>query len=275
MTVGAATAATLASVQEPAWTRRAVPLLGTLVEVGVPAGQGARLQRAFDRIADIEAVLSRFLPESDIGRFNAAEAGHEFRVRDETVAVLRAARELQEASGGLFDVSLGSGPQHWIVVDGWLRKLDHAVRLDLGGIGKGFAVDEAVRALIDSGAEAGWVNAGGDLRVFGDVDLPVRRREEDHGGVRLFGTLRDGALATSRFGAGSRSQGGMSCVPGADALPACQISVAAPLAMWADALTKVVALSRDTEHPLLRRFEAMAWCWSLSPRSGSTADLTG
>lgn len=267
MTVGAATKAATAS--EPAWTRRAVPLLGTLVEVGVPAGQGARLQRAFDRIAAVEAVLSRFLPDSDIGRFNASPADHEFRLRDETVAVLRAARELQEASGGLFDVSLGSGPRHWNVVDGRLRKRHADVRLDLGGIGKGYAVDAAVQALMASGAEAGWVNAGGDLRVFGDVDLPVRRRDEDSGGVHLFGTLRDGALATSRFGPGSRSLGDMAGVRDAHDLPPCQISVAAPRAMWADALTKVVALSGDVEHPLLRRFDAMVWRWPLDPSRSS------
>jgi thiamine biosynthesis lipoprotein len=106
------------------------------------------------------------------------------------------------------------------------------------------------------GIEAGWVNAGGDLRAFGNVDTPVQLRDEATGGVRTFATLRDGAFATSHFGPDSRSR----LAAGARATPPrAYASVAAPLCLWADALTKVVALSGDTSHPLLARFAACAW----------------
>ena len=128
------------------------------------------------------------------------------------------------------------------------------MRLDLGGIAKGHAVDEAVGTLLAQGCVAGWVNAGGDLRVFGAAELPIRLRDEADGGVRPFATLHDGAFATSHYGGGSRSR--LACGGRTARVHA---SVAAPLCLWADALTKVVALSGDTSHPLLARHRALAW----------------
>ena len=242
----------------PAWTRRARPLLGTLVEVGVAAGcthAEAVLAAAFAAIQQVQDCLSRFDAGSDIARFHALRVGASLTVRGPTRTVLAAARELQAASAGLFDISLRTAPTGWHCDGERLRKLDAATRLDLGGIGKGFAVDCAVQALIDHGCAGGWVNAGGDLRAFGSADVPVVLRDEQHGGVRAFATLTDGAFATSWFGGNGNhgSHGGRSA-----AGPA-HVSVAAPLCLWADALTKIVALSGDIRHPLLARYDARAW----------------
>jgi thiamine biosynthesis lipoprotein len=130
------------------------------------------------------------------------------------------------------------------------------VRFDLGGIAKGYAVDSAVEAMIAAGCEAGWVNAGGDLRAFGHARLPVSLRDEATGGVRVFATLSEGAFATSHFERDSRSQA--TGAPDGRAVRA-HASVAAPLCMWADALTKLVAISGDASHPLLSRYGARAW----------------
>jgi thiamine biosynthesis lipoprotein len=241
------------------WQRRAQPLLGTLVEIGVRSGSGDR-QAAFDAafaaLREVQACLSRFEANSDITRFHALRAGECLTARPITAQVLVAAQSLREASHGAFDISLGTAPGGWRCNGDQLLKLDDMVLLDLGGIGKGCAVDRAVKALIEHGVDAGWVNAGGDLRAFGDAEVPVQLRDEARGGVRPFATLRDGALATSHFDRLSRSRiaGGASTKP-----LLAHVSVAAPLCLWADALTKVVTLSGDTSHPLLARFEARAW----------------
>jgi thiamine biosynthesis lipoprotein len=227
--------------------RRARPLLGTLFEIGAPLG----LHAAFDAVEELQARLSRFEPSSDIARFNALPAGGELRVGPLAAEALAAAWRLHLDSDGLFDVSLGSGPRAWRLDGGQLQKLAADVELDLGGIAKGQAVDLAVRTLQDQGATAGWVNAGGDLRVFGNLELPILLRDEAGGGVREFARLRDGAFATSYYAPDSRS-----------ALSRPQrahVSVAAPLCLWADALTKVVALSGRCDHPLLARYDAAAW----------------
>ena len=238
------------------WTRRARPLLGTLVEVGVPAGitDGEALVRAaFAAIADVQACLSRFDADSELSRFHALAPGQSMPVGMHAATVLQAAQQLHDASDGLFDVSLGSAPRGWRCDGHRLHKLDAAVRLDLGGIAKGYAVDSAVAALQSVGCDSGWVNAGGDLRVFGEVALPLSLRDEAAGGVRPLATLHDGALATSHFGAGSRSH--------AHARHAVRahVSVAAPQCLWADALTKLVAISGDPHHPELDRHGARAW----------------
>lgn len=217
------------------------------MEIGAPLGHEA----ALDVVAELQARLSCFEPGSDIARFNALPPGGDLRVGALATEVLTAARNLQIESEGLFDISLGSGPDAWRLDGDRLRKLAAGVVLDLGGIAKGQAVDVAVQALQDAGATAGWVNAGGDLRVFGDLELPIRLRDEAGGGVRDFGRLRDGAFATSHYAPGSRAALTRSMQA--------HVSVAAPRCLWADALTKVVALSGDGGHPLLARYDAAAW----------------
>jgi thiamine biosynthesis lipoprotein len=237
------------------WTRRARPMLGTLVELGVdPAGRTA-IDAAFATILRLQSQLSAFEPTSDVGRFNAMPEGASFIPGAATHDVLRAAQALRRATAGAFDITLGTGLDAWHLDGARLTKCSPGVRLDLGGIAKGYIVDRAVEALCAGGAAAGWVNAGGDLRAFGDVDVPVMLRDEAGGGTRPFARLRDGAFATSHYGSHSRSR----LAGRADRGAARHVSVAAPLCMWADALTKVVALTGDTSHRLLARHGAQAW----------------
>jgi thiamine biosynthesis lipoprotein len=242
------------AVERTPWLRRARPLLGTLVEIGARGNTAAdAIAAAFGAIGQVQAQVSRFEPDSDIARFHALPAGAQLEVRAHTAEVLAAAQALHIASGGLFDASLSSGPQDWSIDGPHLSKHSAAVRLDLGGIGKGYSVDCAIDALVAQGCIAGWVNAGGDLRVFGDAALPLHLRDERRGGVRLFGSLREGAFATSHFDRRSRSQAAAAQAVHAHA------SVAAPRCLWADALTKVLAISGDTAHPLLLTHGAQGW----------------
>jgi thiamine biosynthesis lipoprotein len=217
------------------WLRRARPLLGTLVEVGVPHGCDAAISRAFDVIEQVQALMSAHDARSDLGRLHAMPAEQACEVHPWTAEVLSLAADLHARTLGCFDVAQGSGAwscQHeagaWCVV-----RQQAACRLDLGGIAKGWAVDRAVDAVRALGVDAVWVNAGGDLRCEG-VSLPVVLREESEGGVRPWLTLRDGAVATSWYAPGSRS-----------ALHGCvrrpHVSVTAPRCAIADALTKVAA----------------------------------
>ena len=251
----------------PGWTRRARPLLGTLVELGLAPGTArpeAVLAAGFQAVHAVQAALSRFDAASDIGRFNALAVGQSLALQAASLRVLRAARALQQASDGLFDISLGRGATAWRLAGGRLHKTAPGVRLDLGGIAKGHALDAAVRALRQAGCSAGWVNAGGDLRVFGRWALPLHLRDEHRGGTRAIGSLADGAFATSCFGPGCRSllqapQPRDSRDAPLAAPAAAWVSVAAPRGLWADALTKIVAASGDARHPLLTRLGACAW----------------
>jgi thiamine biosynthesis lipoprotein len=256
--------------------RRARPLLGTLAEVGVAGANAApaattmeAIDAAFAEIARIEGVLSRFEATSDIGRFNAAPSATTLDVSADTAAVLRCAAALQAESDGAFDVSIGTAPHGWSLEGRRLAKHDAAARLDLGGIGKGYAVDRAVAVLKAKGCTDGWVNAGGDLRAFGTVEVPLLLRDEESGGVRRFGALADGAFATSRYGPGTRDALAGARAPAARVgtsepddkarTDTRHVSIAAPTCMLADALAKVVALCGDAADPILARHGARAF----------------
>ncbi|MDQ6638427.1 MAG: FAD:protein FMN transferase, partial [Pseudomonadota bacterium] len=104
------------------------------------AAGAAAIAAAFDRIAAVQARLSRFDAGSEIARFNDAPQGAVIEVGADAGGVLAAARALRDASGGIFDVSLGTGIDAWQCEGNALAKLSGTVRIDLGGIGKGYAV---------------------------------------------------------------------------------------------------------------------------------------
>ena len=127
-------------------TRRAQPLLGTLVEIGVfatDADRHAGVDAAFAAIREVQACLSRFDAGSDVAIFNTLRCGERIAVRAITQQVLAAARELQTATAGAFDISLGSALDGWALRGAELCKLSDAAHLDLGGIGKGHEIGRA------------------------------------------------------------------------------------------------------------------------------------
>ena len=156
-----------------ATARRARPLLGTLVEISAHGrGADAAIDRAFRVIGRVHRAMSRQESTSDIARLRS---GHRAALDPWTRLVLERAEEIHFASGGLFDYAV----------------CDYS----LDGIAKGFAVDRAVDCLRRAGIEAGSVNAGGDLRVFGEEWQPLHVRT---GATLVYlGKIRDAAVATS------------------------------------------------------------------------------
>lgn len=261
------------AVAAPGVVRRARPALGTVVEIGVRAGRVAAesvVARAFDVIDEAQARWSFHDPASELSQLNL-QPGQWVAVSRPTVRLLRLARALMRASDSAFDctvggwlVALGALPDHHGAVPALLRgraadielqpyaaRLRRPVRLTLDGIAKGFAVDLAVKAMQEADAAAGWVNAGGDLRVFGDLALSLYRRAAD-GRLEPLGLLREGSAATSASWPTLRHD--------AKRFPAYLIgrageprrtgcwTVLAREAWRADALTKVAAATADATH---------------------------
>ena len=115
------------------------------------AQQAARA--AFDLLDRLESELSRFLPNSDISRINRLASGETARVSGWTKQCLEIAHEIYAETGGAFDISLGSGfdalqlSLRECLVS--LGKGKPAPQLDLGGIGKGYAVDRMAEVLAE------------------------------------------------------------------------------------------------------------------------------
>jgi thiamine biosynthesis lipoprotein len=198
--------------------RRQIPVMGTVAEIAVRHPDQAWAQRAIDaafsELRRVDATMSRFKVDSDVGRTNTAAGRFAATVSEDTAEVLAAALLWAEVSGGRFDPCLGRVCEVWHVSDrstppsdaelagagrgsryrslevertgsaprAFLHAADAAV--DLGGIAKGYGVDLAARALRDQGVFHALVNVGGDLVAMGvdDGDDPwkVGVRSPDH-----------------------------------------------------------------------------------------------
>ncbi len=119
-------------------------------------------QAAFDLVDRLECELSRFLPNSDVGRINQLAAGESTRVGASAMECLVVARHVFDLTGGAFDVSVGTGlPSLELDPDDFLvRATGSGVRIDLGGIGKGYAVDLMAELLEEWGLDLALVHGG-------------------------------------------------------------------------------------------------------------------
>lgn len=261
------------------------PLLGTYVEIRVDhdddAVAASALAAGFSAIERVQRDMSVFTTDSDISRINRLMPGETLTIDPWSAEVLALAKDLWAASDGLFDCGIAPQLADWGLLpsgiggddastignlkisDAHAVSLDGPVRLDLGGIAKGFAVDRAVDAMLASGASGGLINAGGDLRVFGSAEEAIYLRDPgDPAQLRYAGQLRDGACATSATYYSRRLQAGREISALVDPRTRTPLqsrrsySVIAPHCAVADALTKVLALSGDPELPCFTHYDA-------------------
>jgi FAD:protein FMN transferase len=255
---------------KPTELRRCRPLLGTFVEITArgprPTALERAVRRAFATIEALQARLSVHDPESEISLLNRLGHARAHTVSRDTWRVLRAAARLARQSDGAFDVTLGGGAAGLVFLPGRRVRLARPLRVDLGGIAKGYCVDRAVETLARGGAESGLVNAGGDVRAFGPRAFPLHvRHPDDPQRVFSLGEIRDAALATSASYATGRTRCAGQLRDGRNGAPigrGLSVSVRAPSAMLADALTKVVAAAGARAEPLLARYGANAWVYA-------------
>ena len=271
--------------------RRMRPFLGTFVEVRVRGlverDAMTAIDRAFAPVATVEERMSAHDPRSDLGRLFHGDGNEPVTVHPWTFQVIEAAQKLHRLSGGVFDISVGDILECEGLLPAWRKRrqigirgtmagielsdgnrirVHFPIRLDLGGIAKGFAVDRAVDALMDSGISAGCVNAGGDFRIFGDDVEPLLVRDPMvPSRILRVGDIRTGAVATSGgYFRGQRRRRSAPVTPFVDGRTRKtlrmreSITVIASSCMWADALTKVLAIDLQSGAALLNDFDAQA-----------------
>jgi FAD:protein FMN transferase len=290
-------AKTIASV------RRARPLLGTFVDITAWKGDACGLEQAvegaFAAVERIHRLMSYHEPESDVSRLNRASGKAPVVVHEWTYAVLQTAAELQCQSNGLFNIAVGptlerlgflprpvgvSRPRTDLRQDcavelfaGSRARLRAPGSIDLGGIAKGFAVDQAIGVLREHGVLGGLVNAGGDLAGFGPHEHIIAIRDpRDPARLLARAGLRNAALASSglHFGYFGRSQHCSIIDPRAKQ-PVTAISgatVRAASCTIADALTKVVMLTGTAASDVLDGYGASALFVTTTGEVLATAD---
>lgn len=240
--------------------RRAQPHLGTLVEIAADGAAGidadGAIDAAFAAIATVHRLMSFHDSASDIGRLNRARPGEIVAIHDWTGQVLRCALEIAQRSDGAFDID---GSALALLPGNRVRVARAGLRIDLGGIAKGFAVDRALDALMANGAAGGIVNAGGDVGVRGSGTHRVHVRDpRDPRRLVCAVALANQAIASS--GGVIEGRSGIVIDPHAGA-PVSAIlgaTVRAPSCLIADALTKVVMVAGREAAPLLAQYRASA-----------------
>lgn len=203
MRFSAAVPLVLASVAaaQPARFEYSEPHMGTTVRVVLYAEDKESADRAakaaFARVAALNKVMSDYDPESELSRLcrkNADAPAGPVAVGDELFTVLAKAKGVSERSDGAFDVTIGPVVRLWrqarkdrrlpdeaerkaalarvghkhLVLDAKTKTVELRVagmQLDLGGIGKGFAADEALRVIGTHGISSALVAASGDIAV--------------------------------------------------------------------------------------------------------------
>ncbi|MBP7948395.1 MAG: FAD:protein FMN transferase [Verrucomicrobiales bacterium] len=256
--------------------KRCQPLLGTFVEITLEGAQSeAWLHQAagktFHLIESVQKLMSFHDPDSDVSRLNQCGYISPLQVHPWTRQVLERAVRLSETTDGAFDITLvprlvasGLLPRHgraqglseagrWAEIEFpgentvFFRR---PLKIDLGGIAKGFAVDKAIDYLASRGLTRAVVNAGGDLRVHGSsqLEIAVRHPAMPHRDTIPAVMLRP-AVATSaayfvRMRTGvTRANHIIHPRTGRMLRTNDSVSVFAPTCVQADALTKAVLLA--------------------------------
>jgi thiamine biosynthesis lipoprotein len=182
----------------PARHAFAEPHMGTTARIVLYASDAAQAQRAaeagFARIRALDAVLSDYRDDSELNRLAARAGQGPVPIGTDLYTVLEAAQSLALRSGGAFDVTRGAVTRIWRQA----RRLDErpdparlaaalalgsyrdlqldpvartaaltraGMRLDVGGIAKGYAAEQALRAVAEAGAPRALVALGGDIAL--------------------------------------------------------------------------------------------------------------
>lgn len=175
-------------------------VMGTFSRVVVIADSArtadACIRAAFDVQERIESLMSYHREDSELNKVNREAAEKPIPVNPMTFEVLRRAVHFSKLSEGAFDVTVGPLVDLWraagemnqppadealaearrkvgfdkLILDDeamTVRFAEPGMRVDLGGIGKGYAVDKTVEVMKKRGALGGMVDLGGNIRCFG------------------------------------------------------------------------------------------------------------
>ena len=179
----------------------------------------------FLRFAELEQVMSDYRPSSEVRVMQEKAVNQWVKVSPDLFKVLKQGKRISELSDGAFDMTAGPYVELWraarnsgkspgydelmearalvglkfVALDeaeSKVKILKEGVKIDLGGIAKGYACDEAMEAMARYGVTTAAVTAGGDLKVGdappGEKGWPVRVAGEDS--VRM---MKNVAVSTS------------------------------------------------------------------------------
>jgi FAD:protein FMN transferase len=223
-----------AAPAQAAWVRRVTDgIMGTRVTVELWADDEQKAQAAIDAVLDemrhIDDSMSTYKPTSEVSLVNAKAADGPMRISKELFDLLVTAKEYSVITDGAFDITYASVGYMYdfrkhvrpneeqinkalpavnfrhVLLDAKNQTVQFSqkgVRIDLGGIAKGFSVDGGINVLKSLGYTRAYVSAGGDSRIIGDRFgkpwmVGIRDPRKGEGEVITRIPLADAAISTS------------------------------------------------------------------------------
>jgi len=183
---------TISSCSKNNYYKRSEFIMGTIVEITCPDKQAIDI--AFNEIKRAEKLLSKYIPDSEVSKLNASG---KLKVGPDLLYVLKRAQEFYLVSNGAFDVTVGPLVDVWkkaiknnklppeeeireakqlvgfdkVLIDeneSTVAFLEEGVKIDIGAIGKGYAVDCAIKKVRDFGVKSCIISVAGDIYCLGD-----------------------------------------------------------------------------------------------------------
>ncbi|MGA2839153.1 MAG: FAD:protein FMN transferase [Steroidobacteraceae bacterium] len=216
------------------WVRRVTDgIMGTRITVELWADDKDKADRAIDAVLDsmrhVDETMSTYKPTSEVSLVNAKAADGPMPITKELFDLLTTAKEYSVITEGAFDITYASVGymydfrNHIRPSEGQIQKalpaVDYrhvlldpkkqtvqfsqkGVRIDLGGIAKGYSVDRGIEVLKSLGFTRAYVSAGGDSRIIGDRFgkpwmVGIRDPTKGEGAVITRIPLVDAAISTS------------------------------------------------------------------------------
>ncbi len=214
------------------WYKRTDAIMGTRIYVELWDTDAAHGEASIDAVMAemrrIDELMSHYKPESELSQINQHAADHPVQVDKELFDLIKLSTHYSQITEGAFDITYASVgylynyPNHVHPTETQIKaalpavnwrnlKFDEAhhtvffehkgMRIDLGGIGKGYAVDRGIGILQKRGIQHAVVTAGGDTRIIGDhmgrAWLVAIRHPDDPTKVVTRIPLSDAAMSTS------------------------------------------------------------------------------
>jgi FAD:protein FMN transferase len=232
--IGVLAVLSMASPAHAEWVRRITDgIMGTRITVELWSEDKAKAEEAIDAVLDemrhIDDSMSTYKPTSEVSQVNAKAADGPMQISKELFDLLTTAKEYSILTDGAFDITYASVgylynfPKHirpnesqitsalpavnfrHVLLDAknqTVQFTQKGVRIDLGGIAKGYSVDCGIDVLKARGFTRAYVSAGGDSRIIGDRFgkpwvVGIRDPRKGEGEVIKRVPLIDAAISTS------------------------------------------------------------------------------
>ncbi len=277
--------------------------MGTVFEIVAykanPAHASEVMDKAFEEIDRLDQVMSRYKPASELSRLNRSAHSQTQEVSPDLYQVIQESLHYSELSDDAFDVTVGPLAERWkavgrgekapspaeekrlrrrlgyrqveLIPPHWIKFRSSCLEIDLGAIGKGYAVDMAAAVLRSCGIDCAMINSGGST-IYGMGSPPGQsgwlvhlRDPSGHLDPHVF--LQDNSVSTSDqtlpslLGLGSFGHI-IDTVTGKPFETAIAVSVVAETAMASDALsTALLVMGPAKGRNLVKRLRNVAAVW--------------